>query len=138
MTLDNGVIRAMDASLPVARALAIAGDRIVGGIGTHETALAPPDRVDLRGRCALPGSASTRIRLLVSPAHEVSQAHSRPRGGVGARLRARRGERLTRSGEASLVEQRRATGRSQPIRGTQWNGFLGLSASDTARSRDLW
>jgi hypothetical protein len=79
MILDNGVIRAMDASLPVARALAIAGDRIVGGIGTHETALAPPDRVDLRGRCALPGSASTRIRLLVSPAHEVSQAHSRPR-----------------------------------------------------------
>jgi predicted amidohydrolase YtcJ len=53
--LDNGVIRTMDASLPVARALAIAGDRIAGGVGTHETALAPPDRVDLRGRCVLPG-----------------------------------------------------------------------------------
>ena len=55
MILENGVIRTMDPSLPVARALAIAADRIVGGVGTHETALAPPDRVDLRGRCVVPG-----------------------------------------------------------------------------------
>jgi hypothetical protein len=53
--LENGVIRTMDASLPTARALAIAGDEIVGGIGVHERALAPPDHVDLRGRCVLPG-----------------------------------------------------------------------------------
>src|SRR5918993_1876302 len=45
----------LDVSLPVARALAIAGDRIVGSVGTHETALASPERVDLRGRCVLPG-----------------------------------------------------------------------------------
>src|SRR3712207_7095820 len=45
-------------SVPVARALAIAGDEIVGGVGTHERALAPPDRVDLRGRCVLPGFRS--------------------------------------------------------------------------------
>jgi hypothetical protein len=45
----------MDAALPLASALAIAGDRVVGGVGTHETALAPPDRVDLRGRCVVPG-----------------------------------------------------------------------------------
>jgi predicted amidohydrolase YtcJ len=53
--LDNGVIRTMDASLPVARALAIAGDRVAGGVGTHETALASPERVDLSGRCVVPG-----------------------------------------------------------------------------------
>src|SRR5918998_6896114 len=45
----------MDASVPVSRALAIAGDEVVGGVGTHERALAPPDRVDLRGRCVVPG-----------------------------------------------------------------------------------
>src|SRR5437660_872848 len=38
-------------TLPVVRALAIAGDRIAGGVGTHEPALASPDRVDLGGRC---------------------------------------------------------------------------------------
>ena len=43
----------MDPSLPTAAALAIAGDRIVGGVGTRETALPTPDRVDLRGRCVL-------------------------------------------------------------------------------------
>jgi predicted amidohydrolase YtcJ len=55
MILENGPIRTMDAALPLASALAIAGDRVVGGVGTHETALAPPDRVDLRGRCVVPG-----------------------------------------------------------------------------------
>ena len=45
----------MDASIPVARAVAIAGERVAGGVGTHETALASPDRVDLGGRCVLPG-----------------------------------------------------------------------------------
>ena len=50
MILENGVVRTMDASLPAARALAIAGDRIAGGVGTHETALPTPERVDLGGR----------------------------------------------------------------------------------------
>jgi len=45
----------MDPSLPVARALAIAGDTIAGGVGTHELALASPERVDLGERCVLPG-----------------------------------------------------------------------------------
>ena len=40
----------MEPTLPVARALAIAGDRIAGGVGTHETALASPERVDLGSR----------------------------------------------------------------------------------------
>src|SRR6476646_9884784 len=50
--LENGTIRTLDPALPTARALAIAGDRIAGGIGTHETALASPDRADLGGRPA--------------------------------------------------------------------------------------
>jgi predicted amidohydrolase YtcJ len=53
--LDNGTIRTFDASLPTAGALAIAGERIAGGVGTHETALASPEVVDLGGRCVIPG-----------------------------------------------------------------------------------
>jgi predicted amidohydrolase YtcJ len=55
MILENGVIRTMDPALPTSAALAIAGERIAGGVGTHETALASPERVDLGGRCVLPG-----------------------------------------------------------------------------------
>jgi predicted amidohydrolase YtcJ len=61
--LENGVIRTMDPALPVARALAIAGDTIAGGIGTHETALASPDRVDLGGRCVLPGFSDSHVHF---------------------------------------------------------------------------
>src|SRR5205085_551218 len=53
----------MDTALPVARALAIAGDRIAGGVGTHETALASPDRVDLGGRCVLPGFSDSHVHF---------------------------------------------------------------------------
>ena len=55
MILDNGTIRTLDPALPTAAALAIAGERIAGGVGTHETALASPDVVDLGGRCVIPG-----------------------------------------------------------------------------------
>jgi predicted amidohydrolase YtcJ len=61
--LENGIVRTLDPALPVARALAIAGDRIVGGVGTHETALAPPDVVDLGGRCALPGFTDSHVHF---------------------------------------------------------------------------
>ena len=63
MILENGVIRTMDPALPVTRALAIVGDRVAGGVGTHETALASPDRVDLRGRCVLPGFADSHVHF---------------------------------------------------------------------------
>ena len=55
MILDNGTIRTLDPSLPTAAALAIAGERVAGGVGTHETALASPEVVDLGGRCVIPG-----------------------------------------------------------------------------------
>ena len=63
--LENGVIRTLDPSLPVARSLAIAGDRIAGGVGTHETALASPDRVDLGGRCVVPGFTDSHVHFLL-------------------------------------------------------------------------
>ena len=63
MILENGVIRTMDPSLPVARALAIAGDRVAGGVGTHETALPSPDVVDLGGRCVVPGFTDSHVHF---------------------------------------------------------------------------
>jgi predicted amidohydrolase YtcJ len=53
----------MDPSLPAARALAIAGDRIAGGVGTHERALASPERIDLGGRCVVPGFTDSHVHF---------------------------------------------------------------------------
>jgi predicted amidohydrolase YtcJ len=63
MILENGVIRTLDSSLPLVRSLAIAGDRVAGGVGTHETALPAPDRVDLGGRCVLPGFTDAHVHF---------------------------------------------------------------------------
>jgi hypothetical protein len=61
--LENGVVRTMEPSLPLARALALAGEWIVGGVGTHETALASPERVDLGGRCVVPGFNDAHVHF---------------------------------------------------------------------------
>ena len=63
MILENGVIRTLDPSMPSARALAIAGHRIAGGVGVHETALASPEVVDLGGRCVLPGFNDAHVHF---------------------------------------------------------------------------
>src|SRR2546423_3348777 len=63
MILDNGVIRTLDAQLPLSRALAVAGERLAGGVGVHETALASPERIDLRGRCVLPGFTDAHVHF---------------------------------------------------------------------------
>jgi len=63
MILENGVVRTMEPSLPVARALAIAGDRVAGGVGTHESALPTPDVVDLGGRCVVPGFTDSHVHF---------------------------------------------------------------------------
>src|SRR5256714_1206516 len=63
MILENGVVRTLDPSLPVSRALAIAGDRIAGGVGVHETSLASPETVDLGGRCVLPGFTDSHVHF---------------------------------------------------------------------------
>ncbi|HSE80618.1 MAG TPA: amidohydrolase [Gaiellaceae bacterium] len=79
MILENGVVRTLDPSLPRAAALAIAGERIAGGIGTHETALASPDRVDLGGRCVLPGFTDSHVHF---PTWALAQHQVRLEGAV--------------------------------------------------------
>ena len=63
MILENGVVRTLDPALPTARALAIAGDRVAGGVGAHETALPSPDVVDLGGRCVVPGFTDSHVHF---------------------------------------------------------------------------
>jgi predicted amidohydrolase YtcJ len=63
MILENGVVRTMEPSLPLARSLAIAGERIAGGVGTHETVLPGPERIDLGGRCVLPGFTDSHVHF---------------------------------------------------------------------------
>jgi len=91
MILENGAIRTMDTSLPLARALAIAGERIAGGVGTHERALASPERVDLGGRCVLPGFNDSHVHF---PQWALAQRQIRLKG----RSHARGGRRARRRG----------------------------------------
>src|SRR5438067_3808660 len=67
----------MEPTLPVARALAIAGDHIAGGVGTHETALASPERIDLAGRCVLPGFNDAHVHF---PTWSLAQRQVRLEG----------------------------------------------------------
>ena len=77
MILENGVIRTLDSALPRAAALAIAGERVAGGVGTHETALASPERVDLGGRCVLPGFTDSHVHF---PTWSLAQRQVRLEG----------------------------------------------------------
>jgi hypothetical protein len=61
--LENGVVRTMDPQLPTARALAIAGAHVAGGVGVHESALASPETVDLGGRCVLPAFTDSHVHF---------------------------------------------------------------------------
>jgi predicted amidohydrolase YtcJ len=61
--LENGVVRTMEPSLPVARSLAIAGELVAGGVSAHETALPGPERVDLAGRCVVPGFTDSHVHF---------------------------------------------------------------------------
>src|SRR5438874_12893461 len=53
----------MEPTIPVVHALAVAGDRVAGGVGTHETSLPSPERVDLGGRCVLPGLNDAHVHF---------------------------------------------------------------------------
>ena len=106
MILENGVIRTMERSLPVVRALAIAGERIAGGVGTHETALATPDTVDLGGRCVLPGFTDSHVHFLQ---WSLYQRHVRLEG--------------ARSLEEAVERVAAAVGSAEPgawVRGAGW------------------
>src|SRR6516165_10276788 len=63
MILENGVVRTLDPSLPTVTSLWIADERIAGGVGVHETALASPETVDLGGRCVLPGFTDSHVHF---------------------------------------------------------------------------
>jgi predicted amidohydrolase YtcJ len=75
--LENGVVRTMEPSLPLARSLAIAGERIVGGVGAHEPALPGPERVDLGGRCVVPGFTDSHVHF---PTWALAQGEVRLEG----------------------------------------------------------
>jgi predicted amidohydrolase YtcJ len=89
MILENGVVRTLDPSLPESRALAIAGDRIAGGVGVHESALASPEVVDLGGRCVVPGftDSHTHFPTWAIAQHEVSLDGCRSLDDALARIR---------------------------------------------------
>jgi predicted amidohydrolase YtcJ len=61
--LRNGTIRTFDPSLPTVASLWVAGDRVAGGVGVHETALPSPETVDLGGRCVLPGFTDSHVHF---------------------------------------------------------------------------
>ena len=63
MILENGVIRTLDPSLPTVSTLWIAGERIAGGVGVHETSLPSPETVDLGRRCVLPGFTDSHVHF---------------------------------------------------------------------------
>jgi predicted amidohydrolase YtcJ len=75
--LENGVVRTMDGSLPTARGLAIAGELVAGGVGVHEWALPTPERVDLGGRCVLPGFTDSHVHF---PTWAIAQRQVRLEG----------------------------------------------------------
>jgi predicted amidohydrolase YtcJ len=63
MILRNGAIRTLDPALPTVASLWIAGERIAGGVGVHETELPTPETVDLGGRCVLPGFTDSHVHF---------------------------------------------------------------------------
>jgi predicted amidohydrolase YtcJ len=104
--LENGIVRTMDPQLPTARALAIAGHLVAGGVGVHETALASPEVVDLRGRCVLPGFTDSHTHF---PTWAIAQREVRLEGCA--------------TKEEAVARVRDAVERARPgewVRGTGW------------------
>jgi predicted amidohydrolase YtcJ len=75
--IRNGTIRTLDPSLPAVSSLWIAGNRIAGGVGVHETALPSRETVDLGGRCVLPGFTDSHVHF---PTWALSQGDVRLHG----------------------------------------------------------
>src|SRR5215475_10534869 len=83
----------MEPSLPTARGLAIAGEWIAGGVGTHETVLASPERVDLGERCVVPGFTDSHVHfptwamaqreVRLEDTRSLDEALARVRGALG-------------------------------------------------------
>ena len=113
MILENGVIRTLDESLPSARALAIAGDRVAGGVGPHETALASPERRRPR-RPLRPARVHGQPRplpdLVAGPGRRAARRRRLARGGARPRPARRTAERWVRGTRLA----RRRLGRQPP------------------------
>jgi predicted amidohydrolase YtcJ len=64
--LHNGSVRTGDPRLPLARALAIAGDRVGGGVDVREgdRSRVSNERIDLDGRCVVPGFTDAHVHFL--------------------------------------------------------------------------
>jgi predicted amidohydrolase YtcJ len=106
--LENGVVRTMEPSLPLARSLAIAGEWVVGGVGAHDPALPGPERVDLGGRCVVPGFTDSHVHF---PTWALAQGEVRLEG--------------TRSLEEAVTRVREALGNTGQtpghwLRGRGW------------------
>ena len=86
--LHNGSVRTGDPRLPLARALAIAGDRIGGGVDVREgdRSLVSNERVDLGGRCVVPGFTDAHVHFLE---WSLALGAARPRRDALARRGAR-------------------------------------------------
>jgi predicted amidohydrolase YtcJ len=108
----------MDPALPVARALAIAGERVAGGVGTHETALPTPDVVDLGARCVVPGFTDSHVHF---PTWSLGQRDLSLDGVV--------------SRADALERVRGATARGGWIRGQGWRS-AGWEAEPTKEALD--
>src|SRR6059058_146166 len=96
----------MDPQLPTARALAIAGHLVAGGVGVHETALASPEVLDLRGRCVLPGFTDSHTHF---PTWSMAQREVRLEGCA--------------TKDEAVARVRAAVERARPgewVRGTGW------------------
>ena len=89
MILENGVVRTMEPSLPLARSLAIAGELVAGGVSAHETALPSPERIDLGGRCVVPGFTDSHVHFptWAMAQHEVRLEGARSLEEAVARVR---------------------------------------------------
>jgi predicted amidohydrolase YtcJ len=96
----------MEPRVPTQRALAIAGEWIAGGVGVHETALASPEVVDLRGRCVLPGFSDSHVHF---PTWAMAQREVRLEGCA--------------TKDEAVARVRDAVERARPgewVRGTGW------------------
>jgi predicted amidohydrolase YtcJ len=119
MILDDGVVRTLDPQLPLSRALAIAGDRIAGGVGVHETALASPERVNLGGRCVVPGFTDAHVHF---PSWALERTTLRLEG--------------TRSLDEALVRVRDAVPESGWLRGRGWRAAEWTDGAPTKEALD--
>jgi predicted amidohydrolase YtcJ len=116
--LENGLVRTLDPSLPTVRSLALAGPWVAGGVGTHEQALPSPERVDLGGRCVVPGLVDAHVHF---PTWALARRDVRLEGASS------RAEALDRV--------RRHPRRGRWVRGTGWRD-AGWEAPPDRRSLD--